>query len=332
VEFLNISYTFASYNILPPIDKAINKPISVLSKSVDVSILKILLIVWCAGSFILLLRYFVNYRKLCKTVKFIPQVGGKHLEILNDLKNENNFKFSTKIIQSPAVEFPAECGYFGQTIFINDYNYTDDELKCILLHELAHFRYGTNWINLFVCVIRMIFWWNPVVYLYQKQISNLIEMYVDSKVTKNMNTHQRCDYVKCIFKVYETISYSGKATPKYVTPLIYTDSDKNLLKRFELIKNVKKVNIPMCTLTFLLFTAYFYVSCKYVVQPCWECTIPEHSEEEIDFNASNSYIVEEDDGYTLYYNGESFLQIDDLNSFSNVPIIKKMSKKREQYR
>jgi hypothetical protein len=169
----------------------------------------------------------------------------------------------------------------------------------------------------------MIFWWNPLVYMYQKQISNLIEIYVDYKVTKNMNTQQKCDYVKCIFKVYETISYPGKTKPKYVTPLIYADSDKNLLKRFCLIKNIKRTDIPMCALAVLLFTAYFYVSCKYVVQPCWKSPIPEYSEEEIDFNSSNSYIVEEDDGYTLYYNGERFLQVENLNKFSNVPVIKK---------
>lgn len=326
IEFLKISHTFISYNFLPPIDDAMHKNLSLLLKSFsfNLSFAYAFCLIWGVGTVILLLNYFIRYYKLCKIIKFTPQLDNNYIEILNRLKNENNFNFKTKLIYSSAVEFPAECGYFSQTIFINAYNYTEDELSYILLHELAHFKYGTNWINLFINVLNIIFWWNPIIYIYKKYINNIVEIYVDSKVTKDMNDLQKCNYIKCIFKVSEIVSNSDTSNLKYVTPLIKSNSDKLLLNRFNIIKYKKKVSIPICISIFLLIFAYMFVSSKYVLQPGWKPPANEVRNMDIsEFTPENSYIVWEDGKYILYYNNESFLIVEDLNEFKNVPYIKK---------
>ena len=75
-----------------------------------------------------------------------------------------------------------------------------------------------------------------------KNINNLVEIYVDSKVTKDMDDSQKCNYVKCIFKVSEIIANNDTSNLKHVTPLIKNDSDKLLLKRFNIIKYKNKIN------------------------------------------------------------------------------------------
>lgn len=323
VELLKISQTFASYEILPPIDNVIHKRIMTMSNGFNISFSLVLSVIWCGVSIILLLIYFVNYYKLCKIIKYTPQLDNKCFEILGDLKRKNKFKFKTKLIQSSSVEFPAECGYFNQTIFINDYNYTEDELRYILLHELVHFEYGTNWLNLFINILNIVFWWNPIIYLYKKHINNIVEIYVDSKVTKEMNDSDKCNYIKCIFKVSEIITNNDTSNLKHITPLIKNDSDKLLLKRFNNIKYKNKINIPMCISIILLMFTYIFTSCKYVVQPGWEPPAEDLQNMEIsEFTAENSYITIEDGQWVLYYNGELFLSGIDINNFKNVPIKK----------
>lgn len=323
VEFLKISHTFLSFEFLPPIDNVIHKKAVMIPDSFNINVSIVLLIIWCVISGVLLLKYFISYYKLYKNVKLTPQLNNKCLEILNDIKSERNLKFKTKIIQSSAVEFPAEWGFFSQTIFINDYDYSEDELRHILLHELAHFKYGTNWLNLFLNILHMVFWWNPVIYFYKKYVNDIIEIYVDSKVTDGMDDSDKCDYIKCIFKVSEIIADTNTSKLKYVTPLIERDSDKLLLKRFNIIKYKNKINIPMLISALLLILTYLFISCKYVVQPGWEPPADElKNMDTSDFTAENSYITMEDGQWVLYYNGSLFLSGIDTNNFPDVPIKK----------
>lgn len=323
VEFLGISHTFLSFEFLPPIDNVIHKNMTTISNSFNISFYMVLLIIWAIVSGFFLLNYIFNCYRLHKIVKLTPQLDNKCLEILNNIRRERNLKFKTKIIQSSAVEFPAEWGFFSQTIFINDYNYSEDELRYILLHEIAHFKYGTNRLNLFLNILHMVFWWNPVIYLYKKYVNDIIEIYVDSKVTEGMDEPDKCDYIKCIFKVSEIIADTKTSNLKYVTPLIESDSDKLLLKRFNVIKYKNKINIPMFVSVFLLFLTYLFISCKYVVQPGWEPPADElKNMYASDFTAENSYMTMEDGQWVLYYNGSLYLSGIDTNNFPGVPIKK----------
>lgn len=323
VEFLKVSYTFASYKILPKVDSVINLNTATIGSGFNVNIYKILCGIWGTVSVLLLFRYFFNYYKFCKRLKYIPQLENKSFEVLKELKSEGKYKFKTKLIQSPGVDFPAECGYFKQTIFLNEYEYTEDELRYILLHELAHFKYGTNWLGLLVNILEMVFWWNPVVHLYKRYINNIIEVYVDSKVTKGMNNFKKCEYIKCVFKVFEIILENNGPRIDYITPFMGKRSDKLLLERFKIIGYVNKVNIPMCISIILLVLTYVFVSCRFVVQPGWEPYEKDVMSESIDFNAENSYILEDNGVYYLYYNDKAYLSKIDVDSFPNVPIIKK---------
>ncbi|MDO5387661.1 MAG: M56 family metallopeptidase, partial [Clostridia bacterium] len=207
--------------------------------------------------------------------------------------------------------------------FLNEYEYTEDELRYILLHELANFKYGTNWLGLLVNILEMVFWWNPVVHLYKRYINNIIEVYVDSKVTKGMNNFKKCEYIKCVFKVFEIILENNGPRIDYITPFMGKRSDKLLLERFKIIGYVNKVNIPMCISIILLVLTYVFVSCRFVVQPGWEPSSNETFNGDFNFNAENSYIMEDNGVYYLYYNDKVLLYEIDINSFPNVPVIKK---------
>lgn len=322
VEFLKISSTIISYSVLPPIDGIINKEVVSLSGETGINIFGAVVILWLAGSFAVLIKYFYNYYKLSRIVNTLPEKDNNYAYILNEIKEECNFRFSTKLIVNSAVEMPGEYGLFKQTIFINDYDYTDDEIRYILLHELVHFKYRTNWLSIYLNVLNMIFWWNPVIYIYKKCINDSIEIYVDSKVTENMDNRKRCDYIKCIFKVSEIISNDDAADVKYVTPFIKGDRGQFLLKRFNIIRYRNKINLMLCVGVAVLFSICLFISCKYVVQPGWE---PSNEDTEYmkssDFNEDNSYITIEDGKYILYYNGERFAEILDTSQFPGVPII-----------
>jgi len=324
VEFLKINKTYVLYDIAPTIYEILTHKIGTL-KGYDINILNILYFIWFTVSAILLVIYIIENIKLCRNIKLTPYATTKEQNVLKKLKEKFDCRFNVKLIVSEAVSSPSEYGYFTHTIFLNKANYTDEELEFILTHELFHYKYGTQWLKLLSELIWILFWWNPIIYIYKELLAARIEIYVDSKVTKKMTSHQIKSYLKTIFKAY----YECDNKNVIILPLVGSfanQNEKNLKQRFELLSKSNKVNIPMCLYIMLITSVYLFISCRYIIQPGWQ---PEESELQdnsfADFEGENSYILFENGQYTLYFNGEPFAEVkeEDIEKFSNVPVYNK---------
>ena len=75
------------------------------------------------------------------------------------------------------------CTFF-KTIYLGS-DLTQKEKEQILKHEQVHARQYHSLDLLFFEVLKIVLWFNPVVYLYQKQITNLHEYIADAEATKN---------------------------------------------------------------------------------------------------------------------------------------------------
>jgi beta-lactamase regulating signal transducer with metallopeptidase domain len=211
---------------------------------------------------------------------------------------------------SEAVLSPSEYGYFTHTIFLNKADYTDEELEFILTHELFHYKYGTQWLKLLSELVWILFWWNPIIYIYKEHLAAKIEIYVDSKVTQNMPLHKIKAYLKTIFKVYYEKDNKTIVKSPFVGSL--ADQNERLLKqRFELLSRPSKNNIPMCLAIIILTCVYLFVTCRYIIQPGWRPPDDKQTQTELDemvLTPDNSYITYENGDYALYYNGEIIMR------------------------
>jgi bla regulator protein blaR1 len=71
---------------------------------------------------------------------------------------------------------------FFSTIYINPKDFAEESATAILAHELAHVRQGHSWDILFVEVLRVLFWFNPVLYAYKRAIQLNHEFLADEAV------------------------------------------------------------------------------------------------------------------------------------------------------
>lgn len=71
---------------------------------------------------------------------------------------------------------------FFNTIYINPKDYTEDGASAILSHELAHVRQRHSWDILFVELLRVLFWFNPVLYAYKRAMQLNHEFLADEAV------------------------------------------------------------------------------------------------------------------------------------------------------
>ena len=71
---------------------------------------------------------------------------------------------------------------FFNTIYINHKDYTEEGSTAILAHELAHVRQRHSWDILFVELLRVLFWFNPVLFAYKRAMQLNHEFLADEAV------------------------------------------------------------------------------------------------------------------------------------------------------
>ncbi|MHA7058798.1 M56 family metallopeptidase [Aquimarina sp. M1] len=107
------------------------------------------------------------------------------LHKLHILKNISNITraFDKRIIILPN---SAHAFSFWNTIFIGD-SLTEEQKKNIISHELVHVDHKHTIDQLSIEVLKMLLWWNPLIYIYQARITLLHEYIADSVTIHKVN-------------------------------------------------------------------------------------------------------------------------------------------------
>ena len=99
---------------------------------------------------------------------------------------------------SPDVSVPTAIGFFKPLVLIPGWALRDlsqDELKVVLLHELAHLQRWDDWTNLAQKLIRTAFFFHPAVWWLEKRLALEREMACDDIVlagTRNPHAYAEC--------------------------------------------------------------------------------------------------------------------------------------------
>jgi TonB family protein len=89
---------------------------------------------------------------------------------------------------------------FFRSIFIGD-KVLAMKHNTIIEHEMVHIRQGHTYDLLFFELMRIVGWFNPLVYVYQNRISELHEFIADAQVSKE---HQSEHYKQLLSQVFQT--------------------------------------------------------------------------------------------------------------------------------
>ena len=87
---------------------------------------------------------------------------------------------------------------FLRSVFVNPGVFTESELRQVLRHERTHIRQRHTWDLLFTEAVRVLQWFNPVIYLYARELSSVHEYLADEAVL-SCGTSRR-DYLELLYK------------------------------------------------------------------------------------------------------------------------------------
>ncbi|MDR0963155.1 MAG: M56 family metallopeptidase [Clostridium sp.] len=141
--------------------------------------------------------------------------------------------YSIPIYESPSVQTPLLVGFFSPRIVLPKRDYTPDQLRTMLLHEIVHLRRKDifmKWLSVMACAVH---WFNPFVWFVRGEINRICELACDEAVIDELEINERQLYGDTLILV------AADYQPSRVT-LAMSESKRNLKERLGAIMNHKK--------------------------------------------------------------------------------------------
>lgn len=260
----------------------------------EVTILTILLILWISGSLVKL--YFLG-KEYLKIQRFIDQTSEYQLGILAEGKKFKGVH-SFRVVEG--LDSPVVIGLRRPTVLLPKVDFTEKELNYILTHEALHVSNLDLFVKYFYEFIIVIYWWNPLMYLFREQMDNVIELKTDEQLVAELTKEERIEYIQTLVKVREN-QLNKRKIGNYAFSFSYGTKNQ-LLSRSRHILAGKQKSYSFLSLTMFGLLGVF-LSTSVIFEP--------HRIKQTDVGESfvitseNNYLVARSDGqYELYMDGQ----------------------------
>ena len=142
---------------------------------------------------------------------------------------------------------------FFKSIFLGD-KVIAKEHQNILQHELVHIRQGHSYDLLFFELMRIVGWFNPLVYVYQSRVSELHEFIADAQVAK---TDKKEQYELLLSEVFQTQNIS------FINQFFKSSLIKKRIVMLQKTKSKKLFKLKYLLLIPIILGMLLYTSCDF---------------------------------------------------------------------
>ncbi|NCB62566.1 MAG: M56 family metallopeptidase [Clostridia bacterium] len=309
---LPFSYVVQSWHIMPAIQRFLSaEPVP---GNAYITTQTVLFSVWLIGFGVALYRAAARlYREKACRDQCHAVASPQAARVLARMGVKN---VSVSVVED--LHIPIVFGVFRAHIYLPRMELTDAELELVLTHELRHVKSHDTLIKLLYLALCIIFWWNPLVAIFQDDLNRLLELRCDAAVVKSLGEEKKRAYLKSILAVMKQASAPGD---KHAHPMnepafagasgLFSDGSSAFLKqRFELVLLDRKTPAWARTASLSVVVAAFLLSFLVIVQPSSQPT-GDMMEAGIAITPQNAYIIVEDDIWKLYVDGKYFWSLSD---------------------
>ncbi len=272
----------------------------------------IILMLWLCGSIIRACSLFHSYQLFQKTIRVLGENKTylqPYASLIDEICSEQNIKNIFQIISIEDLGSPVISGLRKPVILLpTSFSISERDLYYVLCHEVFHYTHHDLWIKLGAELLTVIYWWNPVVHLFQKQISNILEVQVDEKIVTKLKTTSLLEYLQCLVHVAQSghktttnfgISLCGENDLKRRVQLISNEHHYQQNKLFQVISTFCVLAVAVLSLSFILEPHYIP---------------PEIQQTTFALTPENAFFVINPEGkYDLYKDQEFLVTLDKID-------------------
>ena len=164
------------------------------------------LLAWLAGAAALLLPLLAGtvivWRQACRAQRIN---SGSWVHLLDELRPRLGIRGRVVLLRSDWSNIPLTCGIFRPAIVLpaEAYDWPADRRRVVLLHELAHIRRRDCLTQLLARLARVIYWFNPLVWLAGRMLRIEREQACDDLVLAS--GHKASDYAGHLLEIVRSL-------------------------------------------------------------------------------------------------------------------------------
>lgn len=247
------NYTIV-YEVKEPKENALGNNITQIDISTDNNLMLYVAYLWLFVTIVIAVYTFIKYTRFKNLVVDVSyDIEDNDINcIYKNLLKELNIKKKIELRGSDELISTAGMGLFKSYIFLPDYSYSKSELTWILKHELMHFKNKDILIKFLVLSVRIIYWFNPLVYVMSNRVNLDCELCCDESVIYNCSFNDKKEYALALIK-------SIKLSKECNRGILLTDFNRtNLEKRLESIISKKFKNSVFVVIILCLLSSITY--------------------------------------------------------------------------
>ena len=170
----------------------------------------ILFILWCIGTFIMILlitKSMLRFHNMKNSALPLqnPAVRTLYYECLDEMHIKKPIPiYSTAFLKSPIIAGLLKPCIYMPIHLISDYNAND--IKYMLMHELGHYKHKDALANYLMNIIGVLYWFHPLVWYSLKEMKNDREVACDTSVLKLLDEGDYEDYGNTLINFAEKVS------------------------------------------------------------------------------------------------------------------------------
>lgn len=297
-----------------------------------IAVWQICLAVWFLGIIILGFYKIKAYKRSLRLLRVLPEIPRKYLSAIweEDFIRKYPEVQELKFVKLKNTVSPFLAGLRQPLVVMPDKEFTDQELRCIVGHEILHHRNHDIFWKILTEVLCTFFWWNPVFRFMKNRLFQMIEIKNDRKLAETMTTKERSIYLDCLLEI------AKDACENHFTGTVgFSKTDKKiLLQRVELIATPGKIS-KVCQIgAGIIVAVLLFLSMAVVFEP----TYPLAEGEGLGLDENTGFLVENGEVYDIYllgvhiattYEGEDMHPYRTLNRYETLEEAKE--KEKENY-
>lgn len=298
----------------------------------SIAVWQICLAAWILVTVFLGFYKIKDYKRSMRLFRVLPEIPRK---CLNAVWEEDFIKQYPEIQELKFVKFnhtvsPFLAGLRQPVIVMPDRKFTDQELRCVVGHEVLHYRNHDIFWKIFTEALCTIFWWNPVFLFMKKRLFHMIEIKNDRKLTEAMTVKEKSEYLDCLLGIVK-----DSCGNSFTGTVGFSKTDKKILRqRVELIVSPGKINRGCQIVTGIVVAVLLFLSTAVVFEPIY----PLAEGEGLGLDENTGFLIENGEVYDIYllgvhidttYEGEDMHPYRMLNRYETLE--EAMEKERENY-
>ncbi len=266
-----------------------------------------LFFIWSALALVLFVRKVTVYQGFIQYIK----AGNKEvsdikiLNLLSDCEEKLNIKTRVELSRNSLIASPMLIGFFRPKIILPISELEDRELSYVFVHELIHYKQRDMFYKWLIQIVVCVHWFNPFVYLLEKEVNKSCELSCDEKVISVLDDTARREYGDTLISFLK----SNNLYKSSLASVTLTEGAEQLKERLGAIMNFKSKTKTIRVLTVILtlfilsgavLIGGYSVSAATDSKETSKSSIPEKKG-----NGKSTYIYDENLGYGWYLDDEN---------------------------